>query len=596
MWQIFDTASHPENCAPRIADLRATMEHEGVDGFLVPRTDAYRGEYVAPCDERLAWLSGFTGSAGSVAVLRERAGLFVDGRYRLQARQQSDMAVFDVIDWPETSVATWLAENMAGGEILAYDPWLHTPKEIEGLEKALIPKEVKLRPVPNLIDRVWADRPAVPLRTAFAYPDDLAGETSATKRSRLGEVLGEKGLTAAVLTMPESVAWLLNIRGGDLPRVPVVQAMAILRTNGHVDLFIAPEKTVDLNIEATFHPPERFGPMLDSLKGPVAIDPETVPIWVIQRLEAAQVTWQAEMDPCALPKACKTAAEITGARAAHKRDALAMIRFLAWLDNADKTQLTEIDVITVLEKFRRDDPALKDIAFDTICGSGPHGAIIHYRVTHASDRPLDGDRLLLVDSGGQYLDGTTDITRTIQIGPASENECRTYTRVLKGLIALSRARFPKGVTGGHLDALARAPLWAEGMDYDHGTGHGVGHYLSVHEGPQRIARTSTVPLEPGMIVSNEPGHYVEGQYGIRLENLMVVTAPEVLPQGDAGRALMGFETLTYVPFDRRLIVRDLLSLDEINWLNTYHCHVNDTFSGHLEGSTADWLSRATAPL
>lgn len=592
MFQNFEVSADPTQAAPRVARLREKMAEVGVQGFLVPRSDAYRGEYVAPCDERLAWLTGFTGSAGSAAILTNRALVASDGRYTLQIRTQCDMALFETIELPGETVSEWLSAAMSQGDVLAYDPWLHTKSEIDALSTTLAKQEITLRPVENLVDMIWSDRPAPPAAKASPYPENLAGESSPSKGNRIVEALQEAELEACILTLPESISWLLNIRGADIPHVPSVQAMAIVSRSGDVQLFTDPAKFAEMP-DIPVHPFGAFERQLTKLEGPVGLDAATAPLWIWQVLDAANVSTQAFPDPCMLPKACKNQAELTAARTAHHRDALAMIRFLAWLDGSDTSGLTEIDVVKRLETFRRDTNALRDISFDTICGSGPNGAIIHYRVSTETNRPLKNDRLLLVDSGGQYIDGTTDITRTIAIGNPKPTEIRAYTRVLQGLIAISRARFPKGVSGGHLDALARAPLWAEGMDYDHGTGHGVGQYLSVHEGPQNLSRRSTLPLETGMILSNEPGHYVPGEYGIRLENLIVV---EEASETQDNRKLHSFETLTYVPFDRRLIDRALLSPDEITWLNGYHRHIRDTFISDLDAETADWLAAATAPI
>ncbi|MEM6307954.1 MAG: aminopeptidase family protein P, partial [Pseudomonadota bacterium] len=431
-----------------------------------------------------------------------------------------------------------------------------------------------------------------PTAPAFAHPMDYAGESARDKTTRLAHDLEQSGQRAAILTLPDSICWLLNIRGADIPRNPVVQGFAILHDTGHVQLFSDPAKFTDLSFDTAvdIHHWDAFEPGLADLDGPVRLDPNSAPYALKMRLQDKAIYGD---DPCVLPKARKNPVEIAGARAAHIRDGAAMCTFLAWLDAADPSTLTEIDVVTQLETCRQATGALKDISFDTICGSGPHGAIVHYRVTHDSNRPLDTNSLLLIDSGGQYDDGTTDITRTLALGTPSDDMKQAFTRVLRGMIAISMAQFPTGVTGRDLDALARMPLWQAGMDYDHGTGHGVGSYLCVHEGPQRLSRTSNVALEPGMILSNEPGYYREGAFGIRLENLIVV---EPAPKGPDERGMLRFETLTYVPIDTRLVVVDRMTADEKHWLNTYHAHVFEKLSPHVSGSVRKWLERAVTPI
>ena len=594
MFQSFDAQSSPEQGPPRLAALRAAMAAAALDGYLVPRADAWQGEYVADCDARLAWLTGFTGSAGFCTVLEQIAGVFVDGRYRLQVRQQV-ADVFTPVDWPETGLAAWLREHAPAGARIGYDPWLHTVAEIDRLTREL-GDHATLVAGANLIDPLWDDRPAPPATPFTAYPDALAGESHAAKRARVTQ--GRSG-GATVLTSPDSIAWLLNIRGRDVARNPVPQAFAILHDDARVTLFAAHGKAdglaAHLGPDVTI-PSQGLPEALAAMTGEVRIDPKTCPVAVAQALAVAGAQVTHAPDPCTLPKARKTATEIAGARAAHLRDGAAMVRFLAWLDaEAPGGGLTEIGVVTALEGFRRQTNRLEDISFDTICGAGPDGAIIHYRVTTATDRAVKRDELLLVDSGGQYIDGTTDITRTIIVGTPAPDHIACYTRVLQGLVAISRARFPKGVGGHHLDALARFPLWAAGMDYDHGTGHGVGSYLSVHEGPQSLSRRNEVALEPGMILSNEPGYYRPGAFGIRLENLIVVQEAAALPGGD-DRAMLDFETLTHVPFDRRLIDTALLGPAERVWIDGYHRATFAKISPLVDGAALAWLRAACAPL
>ena len=598
MFQTFDSHSSPDQGPPRLAALRAGLADLGLAGFLIPRADAHQGEYVAARDERLQWLTGFTGSAGFCIVLPNVAGVFIDGRYRTQVKAQVDLATYTPVPWPEVKPGEWIAENLSSG-LVGFDPWLHTADEIEKLEKSLEGTDVTLsRQNKNPLDSIWRDQPVAPVGKAFIHPDHLAGESHAQKRTRLAEELRKAGQRAAVLTLPDSLCWLLNIRGADVPKNPVVHGFALLHDDGRVDLFSDPAKYDDavrahLGPEVRLAPPDQLADALRALTGPVRVDKGSAPLAVTDILRAAGVEVGWGDDPCKLPKARKNPAEIAATREAHLRDGAAMVEFLCWLDRNAPGELTEISVVQALEGFRRATNALHDISFDTICGAGPNGAIIHYRVTEETNRPIRAGELLLVDSGGQYVDGTTDITRTVAIGDPGEEARAAYTRVLQGMVAVSRARFPKGLSGRDIDAVARFPLWLAGQDYDHGTGHGVGAFLSVHEGPQRISRLSEVPLEPGMILSNEPGYYREGAFGIRLENLIVVEpAP---PLGD-NRAQLAFETLTWVPFDRRLILTSDLAPGERAWLDAYHARVLEKLGKRVAGATLSWLQDACAPL
>ena len=594
MYQSYTATTSPEQGPGRLAQLRAAMAERGIDAFLVPRADAHQGEYVAPCDERLAWLTGFTGSAGFAIVTAGIAGIFVDGRYRVQVRAQV-ADVFTPVDWPETQPGPWLIEHLPKGARVAYDPWLHTKDEIARLKKS-VRDHLTLRPTANLVDAIWSDRPHPPAGKVRSLTTAQTGEGSVSKRARMAEDLTTAGHRAVVLTLPDSISWLLNIRGTDIPRNPVVQAFAILHDNGHVDLFTSPEKLAPLGPDPaiTVHAPDRFEAALRSLDGPVRVDRKTAPMAVSSILQEAEIEVAWGDDPCILAKATKTDAEIAGTREAHLRDAAAMVEFLAWLDRtAPLGTLTEIDAATALEGDRRATNALLDISFDTISGAGPNGAIVHYRVTEETNRQIKPGELYLVDSGGQYLDGTTDITRTVAIGRVPKEARDPFTRVLQGMIAISTARFPKGLAGRDLDALARAALWRAGLDYDHGTGHGVGVYLNVHEGPQRLSRISDVPLEPGMILSNEPGYYREGAFGIRIENLIVVK--EAGPLGD-NRKHLDFETLTWVPIDTRLVAAEMLAPWERDWLNAYHAGVRDRVAPRVSSDARDWLIHATQPI
>jgi Xaa-Pro aminopeptidase len=587
----------------RVAMLREELETRRLDGFVVPRSDEHQGEYVPTCAQRLAWLTGFTGSAGMAIVLRDRAALFVDGRYTLQAAAQVDPAVFEIRHVTEEPAAQWLGLALGKGSVLGYDPWLHTPQEVERLQVGTERAGASLRTVEgNPVDRVWPGRPAVPLAPVVPHADRFAGESSSDKRARLARGFSDAGVAAAVLTMPESIAWLLNIRGGDVPHTPLPLSFAILRDDGSVRLFIDCRKLLPgldrhLGSEISIEPVGHFGPALDSLAvsgARVQADPATAASWVFDRLAAAGGNIHRAADPCLLPKACKNASELDGTRAAHRRDGAAVTRFLAWLAReAPKGGVREIAASDRLEAFRREGERFRDLSFPTISGAGSNGAIVHYRPTPESEKTLEPGTLYLLDSGAQYLDGTTDVTRTIAIGTPDAEMCDRFTRVLKGHIALATARFPKGTTGTQLDAFARRALWEKGLDYDHGTGHGVGSYLSVHEGPQRISKAPNVqPLLPGMIVSNEPGYYKTGAWGIRIENLVVVT-----PADSGGeREILGFETLTLAPIDRALVDCDLLDAGEIAWLDAYHARVRETISPLVDGETARWLAEATAPL
>jgi len=597
MFQSFESSTSPEQGPPRLAALRAAMQTLGLDGFLLPRADAHQGEYVAPRDARLEWLTGFTGSAGFCAVLRDVAGVFIDGRYRVQVKAQV-ADDFTPVNWPEVKLGDWLAQALPGGGRVGFDAWLHTADEIEKLNKRLSGAGISLVETGNLVDSIWPDQPDRPSELISDYPVELAGKASGDKRAECAASLHEAGHRAAVLTLPDSICWLLNIRGSDIARIPVAQAFAILHDSGRVALFTDPAKLAALapDPEVDVADWDAFAPALARLDGPVRVDKASAPLAVSRILEDAGIDIAPAQDPCILPKARKNAVEIAGTIEAHLRDGAAMVEFLAWLDaEAPKGGLTEIDVVRKLEGFRRATNGLRDISFDTICGSGPNGAIVHYRVTRETNRPIRAQDLLLIDSGGQYLDGTTDITRTIAVGTPTGEQRACFTRVLKGMIAISRARWPVGLAGRDLDPLARIHLWRAGMDYDHGTGHGVGTYLSVHEGPQRLSRMSDVTLEPGMILSNEPGYYREAAFGIRIENLVVVQDAPDLPGGDA-RAMLDFRTLTYAPIDRNLIDAALLDAEERAWLNSYHAETVRKLSDRLGPPARAWLQKAAAPI
>ncbi|MBV8337611.1 MAG: aminopeptidase P family protein [Alphaproteobacteria bacterium] len=593
-------------CLPRAARLdrlRQELTAQSLDGFIVPRADEHQGEYVPPRGQRLAWLTGFTGSAGLAVVLRDRAAIFVDGRYTLQAAAQVDTRLFEIHHLIEEPASRWISGALTRGAVLGYDPWLHTPHEVDRFRSGAQKAGAELRAVAeNPLDRVWLDRPAAPIAPVVPHPECFAGEGAQSKRAHLGRTLAEEGVGAAVLTMPESIAWLLNIRGGDVAHTPLPLSFAILRRDGSVTLFIDRRKLVPglerhLGNEVTVMPPEALGPALDALAAEgarVQADPATAASWIFDRLEKAKAEIHRAADPCLLPKACKNATEIDGTRAAHCRDGAALTRFLSWLAReAPKDGITEIAASDRLEAIRREGEYFRDLSFPTISGAGSNGAIVHYRATPETEKQLEPGSLYLLDSGAQYLDGTTDVTRTVAIGEPTQEMRDRFTRVLKGHIALATARFPKGTTGTQLDAFARRALWQQGLDYDHGTGHGVGSYLGVHEGPQRISKAPNgQALLPGMIVSNEPGYYKTGAYGIRIENLVLVQRAD----GSAERETLGFETLTLAPIDRNLIEPSLLDDDEIVWLDAYHERVRETLTPLLDAETARWLSAATEPI
>lgn len=592
MLQSFTATTRPDQGPPRLLALRKELAARGLDGFIIPRADAHQGEYVAPRDERLSWLTGFTGSAGFCIVLPDVAGVFIDGRYRVQVRGQIDLEAFTPVNWPDTQPADWLRAHASAGARIGFDPWLHTPDDITRLRTGLEGSDITLTSVTdNPVDAIWPDQPAPPCGKVRAHPLALAGRSSEEKRRTIADDLREQGVSAVALTLPDSISWLLNIRGSDIARNPVVQAFAILHDDARLDLFMDAEKLGGLALDGdvTLHPPEAFAPALRAHNGAVQFDPATAPLTVAEALAGGVPG----ADPCLMPKACKTPAELEGMRAAHRRDGAAMVEFLAWYDSAPLTDLTEIDMAKKLEALRHDTGALLDLSFETISSTGPNAAIVHYRVTEQSNRPLQEGDLFLLDSGGQYPDGTTDITRTLPVGTVAAERRAACTRVLQGMIAMSRARFPRGVAGAHLDALARYPLWLAGQDYDHGTGHGVGAALSVHEGPVRLSRVSTLPLAEGMILSNEPGYYRDGAFGVRIENLIVVTPA---PDRGEGRAMFAFETLTLAPIDRRLIDRTLMTAPEIDWLNAYHARVLSEIGPLVSDPARAWLERACAAL
>ncbi|MGP1396816.1 MAG: aminopeptidase P family protein [Inquilinaceae bacterium] len=591
--------------AERLAALRTDLARQGLAGFIVPRADEHQGESVPPYAERLAWLTGFTGSAGLAIVLRDTAALFVDGRYTLQAAEEVDGALYTVRHLMDEPHAEWVAAHLNSGDRFGYDPRLHTIAWAEKTATALERRGASLVPVAgNPIDAVWEDQPPPPLAPVVPHDIAYAGESAADKQAAVAKALAGDGLDAAVLTAPDSIAWLLNIRGADVPNTPLALSYAIVTADADVQLFIDRRKltrdtAAHLGNRVTVEPPDAFGPAMDALGAAgktVLVDASSAGAWIFHRLDDAGASIRRDRDPCLLPKARKNPVELEGARAAHRRDGAAMARFLAWVAaQGPAGGLTESGAADALARIRAEDPLFRDLSFETISGAGSNGAIVHYRVSERTDRALTPGTLYLVDSGAQYLDGTTDVTRTVAIGTPTAEMCRRYTLVLKGHIALATARFPKGTTGSQLDVLARQFLWQAGLDYDHGTGHGVGSFLGVHEGPHRISKMpNSVALEPGMIVSNEPGYYKTGAYGIRFENLVAVRESPAGPDED--KPMLAFETVTLVPADPALIVTDMLTAAERAWIDAYHDQVRRALAPRLDVADKDWLDRVTAPI
>jgi Xaa-Pro aminopeptidase len=609
MFQSFEVKSTPQFGRGRVQSLRAKFDELGIDGFLVPRADEYQGEYVPPCAERLSWLTGFTGSAGMALITQREAVVFVDGRYVTQLAEQVDQEVFTGGDLVNEPPHVWLPRNAPKGFRLGIDPWLHAGAEVRRLEKALADIEGKLVLLPtNPLDALWTDRPAEPLGAVAIQKHEHAGVLATEKIAKIAAQVNDKGAAAVVITDPSSVAWIFNIRGEDVPHTPHPLSRAIISADGKAEIFLDKAKTGIEQAAYLAQMADQCAPaeFLDRLSahaangGKLLVDPDLAPLAVTKAITAAGGEVLEATDPAKLPRACKNQAELEGSAKAHLQDGAAMVEYLYWLDSQTPGTLTEIDAVKALEAARArvgqnmQNP-LKDISFETISGAGEHGAVIHYRVSTETDRKLNAGELFLVDSGAQYVNGTTDITRTVAIGEVPDEPKRFFTLVLKGMIAISTARFPKGTRGCDLDPLARIALWKAGADYAHGTGHGVGSYLSVHEGPQRISRLATQELLPGMILSNEPGYYRPGSFGIRIENLVFVKAPEDIAGGD--QPMLSFETLTWCPIDRRLVVTSMLTVEELDWLNAYHADVREKLLPLLDDAAVkDWLVKATEPL
>ncbi|MES2338797.1 MAG: aminopeptidase P family protein [Pseudomonadota bacterium] len=590
----------------RLAALRARLQADGLDGFVIPLTDEHMSEYVGSYARRLEWLTGFQGSAGTAAVLPQAAAMFTDGRYTLQVRQQVSGDDWSYVGVPETSVADWLRANAPAGARVGYDPWLHTRAWVDEAGAALAGQGGELVAVSaNPIDAIWSDRPQPSDARLVVQSDDLAGKTSAAKRADVADWLSAHGADAAVLSALDSIAWTFNVRGADVAHTPVALAFAIVHVDGTADLYVAPDKMTDavaqhLGNAVRVHPRDAFAPALSALSGKrVAVDPDRSVAAVFAALDAGGATILASRDPTVLPRAQKNAAEVAGHRAAQARDGVVMTRFLKWIESeAPKGKLTEIAASDELQRLREEAGAV-DLSFDTISATGAHGASPHYKADAESNAPIELGQLYLIDSGGQWPDGTTDITRVVPVGEPTAEMRDRFTRVLQGHIALATAVFPQGTVGGQLDSFARRPLWEAGLDFAHGTGHGVGAYLSVHEGPQRIAKPNypgggpSEPLRAGMLLSNEPGYYKAGEYGIRIENLILVVTRDV-PGGT--EPMLAFETLTFAPIERALIAPELLSDVERHWINAYHAEVLERLGPGLDSDHRAWLLAKCAPI
>ncbi len=588
----------------RIQKLRSAMIEQGVQGFIIPRADEYQGEFVAPYAERLRWLTGFSGSGGMAIVLDDTACAMTDGRYMLQIRDEVDTDVYEIIDYTKTSPGEWLADHASENAVIGYDPHLLTASQIQKMREQA--KTIALKSCPNLIDAIWDDQPVRPASPVIAFSEEIAGQSSEDKIARFCKDISAHKADYALVCAPDSIGWLLNVRGGDIPYYPFIHSFALLGEDGVLNWYIDEVKLTDdvrahLPSNVIVHDPLSFDAFVGTLSGQtIMVDRSITPIWFTTHFEKVGAKIKELRDPCVWPRSQKSAAEQDAIRKAHMRDGVALVRFLHWLSEQNPAEHSEISVQDKLAEFRALDPAFKGPSFPTICGFGAHGAVIHYRATQATDIALSEGNLLLIDSGGQYYDpvngvaGTTDITRSFAIGEPSREHKENFTRVLKGHIALAMARFPQGTSGAQLDTLARGPLWQAGLDYAHGTGHGVGCYSSVHEEAAHISGRGGDPILPGMLLSNEPGYYKEGQYGIRIENLILAQADEIC--ADTGKRMLSFETVSLAPIDRTLIVKEMLSPEDLRWLDAYHARVYTNLEPVLEDDVKAWLENQVSPL
>ena len=598
VYQSFEETSDPSNVAPRVAALREQLEKHNLEAFLIPLADVHRGESLPDSEQRLAYITGFTGSAGMAIIAKTKAALFVDGRYTLQAPKQTDENLIDVHQITQTQLDGWIKEHLPSDSQIGFDPLTSTFGEIKTLTKKL-GGHGELRHCENLVNKIWQNRPAPPLQPAELLGTNRAGISRDDKIADLQKTLQEENADALVLNLPESINWLFNIRGRDVPNTPVALSFAIVQKTGKPTLFIDEAKLTapqleQLQFSLSIVDPSQFSShisQLSSSKNAIWVDPASCPFEFTRLLAANNASLIEKSDPVLHAKAIKNPAELEGMHEAHRIDGIAMAKFLCWFDDHCQTELlSEIDIATSLEAFRRQDKTLVDISFDTISGAGANGAIVHYRVTQNTNRKLIPGELMLLDSGGQYLSGTTDITRTLFTGSATQEQKDRNTRVLKGMIAISMLQFIPGTTGAHIDILARQFLWKIGLNYNHGTGHGVGAFLSVHEGPIAISNRNNVPLKKGMIISNEPGYYLEGEYGIRIENLIHIVDSQIT------KGWLAFETLTLAPIDKRLVDPEMLTQEERQWFNAYHAKVLKEIGPSLEGDQLEWLKEATSEI
>ena len=579
----------------KIKMLRELMRKEKIDAFLIPRADCHQGEFISENDARLTWLSGFTGSAGLCIVTLTKVGLFVDGRYSIQAENEKNCKYITVLKFEAKVMFEWL--RLTPG-IVAFDPWLHTIREISDFREELKGSH-KIQPISNLIDKIWKDKPKENFGLVYKLSTKYAGVSRQEKISNVSSIMKDSSVDFVIYTLPDSICWLLNIRGRDIPNTPIVKAFAIQNRNAEVEVYlnlvkIPPPVVSELEPKIKFFPTKGLITRLSKLKGTVWLDSKSCAFAIKKILTKRNTLIHDSTDPCSTLKAIKNASEITGTRLAHQKDGIAMVKFLHWFSMNVVNSLDEISIIESLEKFRKKGEGYQGPSFDTICGAGPNGAIIHYRSSEKTNRILKRNDILLIDSGGQYLEGTTDITRTIAVGKNDKRKKKHFTLVLKGMIAISKLKWPIGLSGRDLDSVARYYLWQEGLDYEHGTGHGVGSFLSVHEGPQAISRRNEIELKPGMLISNEPGYYVSDNYGIRIENLLLIkTTPTKF---ETKKPMLSFETITLCPIDKSLILPDLLTKDEIKWLNDYHSQVKQKLADKLEPKIKKWLIEVCSPL
>ena len=583
----------------KLKALRQLMHKEKVDAFLVPRADRHQGEFISDNDARLTWLSGFTGSAGLCIITLKNISLFVDGRYWIQAESEKSNKQIKVQRLEKKLIVDWLTSSLNKFSTVAFDPWLHTSEEIENLELGL-KGYLKIKPTVNLIDHLWKNKPKEVVSHAYKLSEKYTGESHQSKLERTAKMIKSSRAAFAIYTLPDSICWLLNIRGNDITNTPIVKAFAIQKDTSEIEIYVDKAKITSeldkkLGPMVQFFPTENLKDRLRQLRGKIWFDSKSCPFAIRNYLISRKTSWYDTEDPSTRLKAIKNATEIKGSRLAHLKDGIAMVKFLNWLSKNKKHGLDELSIIKSLEKFRMLGKKYRGTSFDTICGSGPNGAIIHYKASPKTNRVLGDNDLLLIDSGGQYLQGTTDITRTIQIGKSSNKKKKHFTLVLKGMIAISRMSWPVGLSGRDLDSIARYALWQEGLDYDHGTGHGVGSFLSVHEGPAAISRKNEFELKAGMIISNEPGFYVADSHGIRIENLLLVKKASPNKKADS-RPMLRFETLTFCPIDKNLLLLKLLTIDEVKWINNYHRKIQLKFENKLAPEEKSWLFKACSPL